>query len=120
MTRHVTKRQLLRQVAQMRKMLEGFEKNGDLLPDPLIVDGQPVSHREIRERLAASIEKHLAAQQALDDVKAQLAQTVDSLATELRAARNDLGEEILAQHGFGNPKREARQQTRRVRRRGER
>ena len=113
----VTKRQLLRSVAQLQKMLEGFTEHGDLLPDPLIVDGKPVSQREIREQLATAIKGLLEVQQGIDDAQAKLDRAVVVRSEGVRKFRADHGEEILAKLGLGDPEGEAERHTRAVRRR---
>ena len=113
-----SKRQLLRDVAQMQKLLEVLEKYGAEMPDPFVIDGESMSQRQVRERLAAAIKGLLDMQQGIDDAQAKLKRAVVARSEGVRKLRADLGEEILAQFGIGDPEGAADRHTRKVRRRG--
>jgi hypothetical protein len=83
-------------------MLEGLEKHGDLLPETLELGGERMTVGAIKSALEGHIKTMVSQQEAIDAAGAELEQAIEARTAGLRSMRAKLGEEIMAQLGFGD------------------
>lgn len=109
------RKEATRLIEQARKMLEGLETHGHLLPAELDLGGQRMTVAEIKSTLTTHIQTMVSQQEAIDAAEEGLQQAVEARSAGLRKLRGQVGEEVLAQLGFGDPSGAAKGVARRVR-----